>query len=209
MGSSGTQYGRRLLVNVIDERADASHDRPFASLPKSNDPKDGFRDIKYELLRRGIDYTAKFLEEQIGTSTAFKTFGWIAPPNDFRYILLALAAMKTRLKAFFPSPRNHVEAQVSLIDACGCDTFLVPGDETVPGLNEILQQRPMCVVKIPSLKKLLWDREHDAKPHRCDYDGTFESARFDPCMVLHTSGSTGSKLELSFALCSPPHQDKC
>ena len=187
------KHGSRLVINVVDERADSAPHQSFASLPKSNDPKAGFHEVDYALLQRAVDHAARFLDHHIGKAKNFETFAWIGPPTDFRYVLFALAAMKTGHKAFFPSPRNSLDAFLSLLDQCQCHHFLQAEEMPLAYMNELLEQRPMKHIKVPGLDQMLFnlDGQEDSTPYR--YCKQFGEARYDPCMVLHTSGSTGSK----------------
>ena len=132
-------YGRRLLISVVEERASRGHQQPYACLPLSNDPRAGFRDISYQLLKTAIDRCAWFLDEKVGKARNFETLGWMALPSDFRYVLLGFAAMKTGHKIFLPSPRNSMEANLSLLAQCDCNIFLRPARSPLPVVEGVLK----------------------------------------------------------------------
>ena len=198
MESPSPPYGRRLAVNIIDERARSHHARPYFSLPLGAHPRDGFRDVTYAAMARAVDRACWLLDERLGPATpALETFGWVAAPTDFRYIMLAFAAMKGGRKAHFPSPRNSVEAHLALVDECVCGAFLVPdgqGGADAALVEELARRRDLRVVPIPGVSWFLDDNGGGdggvATPY--PFDLTFEQARYRPCIVLHTSGSTGN-----------------
>ncbi len=89
-------------------------------------------------------------------------------------------------KMFFPSPRNSIEAYVSLLDETACTHFIVPAEEP-PIVATILQKRPLPKLNIPDLEVLL-----DGSPvDEVVLHKTFDEARMEPFLILHTSGSTG------------------
>jgi acyl-coenzyme A synthetase/AMP-(fatty) acid ligase len=79
---------------VIDERARDNHKRPYASIPNSNNVKDGFRDITYRTFANAINRCAIWLKDEIGISTSFEAMVYIGPA-DLRYQILCMAAVKT------------------------------------------------------------------------------------------------------------------
>lgn len=93
-GVDTVSYGRRLLNNVVDARAAAGHERPYASIPLSSSPRDGFRDISYGAFANAINRCANWLEQSFGTSNGEETIVYMGP-SDLRYHVLALAAVKT------------------------------------------------------------------------------------------------------------------
>lgn len=85
----------------------------------------------------------------------------------------------------FTSPRYSTLAQVNLLKLLNSNTMLVPAVRP-PVTDTILQAYEMRVCQIPELKDLL-DQEHPHYP----YDKSFEEARNEPLVALHTSGTTG------------------
>lgn len=85
----------------------------------------------------------------------------------------------------FTSPRYSAIAQVELMKQTNCKTMLVP---TVcpPVTKAILEAYQMRACQVPELGDLL-DQDHPHYP----YEKTFDEARSEPLVVLHTSGTTG------------------
>lgn len=89
-----SDHGRTLLSTVIDQRAEANHQRPFASIPISNDVHNGFKDISYKIFANAINRCALWIKQQLGLSSDFETLVYLGA-NDLRYLLLCMAAVKT------------------------------------------------------------------------------------------------------------------
>ena len=84
----------------------------------------------------------------------------------------------------FLSPRNNLEGHLNVLDGADCQIFLRARGTHV---EHILSKREMRASIVPELNDLLDDTPVDIYP----YTKTFEEARMDPCLVLHTTGSTG------------------
>ena len=87
-------YGRRLIPQLIDQRAEESPELPLWSVPISSNLMDGFRDISYGQVARAINRAAWWIDGNIGKSTTFETLAYMGPP-DLRYAVLTVAAQKT------------------------------------------------------------------------------------------------------------------
>lgn len=91
-------------------------------------------------------------------------------------------------QALFLSPKNNAEGALAALEATNCNVWVNAGDVSpVPLVKEILQKRPMKVLRVPTLDELLDATPTDAFP----YTKTFEEAINDPFCFLHTSGTTG------------------
>ncbi len=89
-----TDYGRRLLPHLIDERARNHHSRPYASVPISKEPRDGFREISYIQFANAINRCARWILDQVGRSGSFEALAYMGP-QDLRYQIIVIAAIKT------------------------------------------------------------------------------------------------------------------
>ena len=94
ISSLQTNYGHRLIPQLIDERAESNPQGSIWSVPKSSNLADGFRDISYGQVARAINKAAWWIDEHIGKSTTFEKLAYIGPP-DLRYSILTIAAQKT------------------------------------------------------------------------------------------------------------------
>ncbi|UNI19521.1 putative NRPS-like protein biosynthetic cluster [Purpureocillium takamizusanense] len=181
-------YGRRLLVNVVDERASNEPDRAFVHIPVSNDPKDGWKPVTYRQVSNAVNHVAHELvqraKDQGAPTDDFPTIAYIGP-SDVRYPIFMLACIKAHHKAFFISPRNSTEGQISLFKAINC-SMLYFAESYLQTVLPWLERHPMRIVMAPDPETWL---ASTASPMA--FTKLFDEARWDPLVVLHTSGSTG------------------
>lgn len=101
MAALGT-YGRRLIPNIIDERARTDPERPVYSIPlasvntlelkdtstrgnvhsvpvSSNHVSQGFRDISARIFANAVDRVAWWLDAELGKGSSFPSIGYIGP----------------------------------------------------------------------------------------------------------------------------------
>lgn len=71
------QRGGRLLPTWIDKVGRETPDKVWASVPRSTNLKDGFRDLRYHHLVAAIDAAAWWIESVIGRSTQFETVAYM------------------------------------------------------------------------------------------------------------------------------------
>lgn len=88
------EYGKRLLPNVIDDRAATGHARPYASICRTQNPRDGYRDISYATFANAINRCARYLINNVGKSAAGDVLAYLGP-LDLRYQIICIAALKT------------------------------------------------------------------------------------------------------------------
>ncbi|KAH8903924.1 putative NRPS-like enzyme [Coniochaeta sp. PMI_546] len=183
--TSGSRSGR-LLVNIVDEVAQDDPLRPFAYLPKSSVPQDGWMSINYREAANGINYVAHELVRVNGRPAVhtFPTVAYIGP-NDVRYILFILGACKAGFKSLLISPRNTDDVQLHLFNATQCQLLWHPSTHAKL-VQPWLGRRDISATIMPDLSTLI----HTAVPH-FPYGKTADEAEWNPLVVLHTSGSTG------------------
>lgn len=178
--------GQRLLSSLVDEIAQSDPHRILYSIPKSKDISSGFQDINAKGFARAVDRCSWYLEKNLGHGHDFPTLTYMGP-QDVIYAILILACIKTGYKLLLSSPRNTIEAHLSLLEKTDCGTFLLPPNFPLPIVKQILAARQMRVVEIPSTQH--WIEDGLEEPYH--YTKTFADARSEPFVVLHTSGSTG------------------
>ena len=88
----------------------------------------------------------------------------------------------------FTSPRNSLAAHMNLFVSTDCH-IMITTDPRPPPVTGLLAANPMRVLIISSLEELM-TADHPHYP----YEKTFEEARNDPFIVLHTSGTTGKAI---------------
>lgn len=90
-----------------------------------------------------------------------------------------------------PSPRNSVEYQQTLLKNTGCETVFCASN-FMAKVTPIIEDLDVCCNIAPELDELL--NQTTVKPF--PYVSTYEEAKKDQFMILHTSGSTGRLLQL-------------
>jgi hypothetical protein len=82
-----------LIPHLVDARAQSGYNRPFALTPRSKDPADGFKEITYSQLANAVNRTAWWLDSQFSDNV--EPYAYLGP-NDFRYMILVIASVKTQ-----------------------------------------------------------------------------------------------------------------
>ena len=177
---SQTPYGRRLLPVMIDEIAQREPDRLYCVILGLTD---GPRTVTMNEFARAINRAARWLEAQVGRSESFETIAYMGP-NDIRYSIFLMAGVKVGYKVLLPSLRNSVQNNLHVFAATECKTIFRDSNISV---DHILAQRDFHTVIVPGVEELLNGEQVQPYP----YTKTFEEAKTDPAVVLHSSGSTG------------------
>ncbi|PVH77569.1 acetyl-CoA synthetase-like protein [Cadophora sp. DSE1049] len=180
-------HGRRLIPTTIDQLAQATPNKLFACIPKTSNLSDGYRDITYRDLARGIDHAAAWIEERFGVEGEgmFGTLAYVGV-FDLRYFFFMCGAAKVGFKTLLPSPRNTLEGQLSLFNSTDCKALLISEGFPIP--TDLITASDLQPITVPSLDSFL---EKDGEVKHYPFNRTFEEAENDPFTVLHTSGSTG------------------
>ncbi|OJJ46414.1 hypothetical protein ASPZODRAFT_16181 [Penicilliopsis zonata CBS 506.65] len=180
----------QLLPAILDHRAQSDPDRVYAKYPVSpTSYAHGFHTVSYRQMRHAVDRVTWLLVDTLGTCAAgqFETLAFLGP-NDLRYHIVFFAAIKAGYKAFLPSPRNSLVAQKHLLARLEC-RVLVTVDPEPPFVSALLREVTLQTVRMPSLDTLFNINVESVTPY--PYTKSFQEARDDPVLVLHTSGSTG------------------
>jgi len=92
-------------------------------------------------------------------------------------------------KILFISPRNQVTQNQSMLVGTDCKALFY-AQELAP-TAQILKERltRLTIQRVQSLGEILQTSDHT---HQYIFEKSFEEARDDPCLILHSSGSTGS-----------------
>ncbi|KAI1750591.1 nonribosomal peptide synthetase [Xylaria castorea] len=186
-GTSDVPYGRRLIPHVIDDIAHGEPQREAFQIPVSTEPKDGWSAISFKRYANAINRCAHKIVERCGKAPEheFPTLAYIGP-QDARYVVLMVAAIKVGWQALFISPRNSQEGQINLFERTDCHVLWFA--QSVRKMVEPwLEERHMKTFEVDSLESWFSAVEVPDIP----YDRTFEQAEWEPLCVLHTSGSTG------------------
>lgn len=180
-----TEYGRRLLPSVVDAKAASGVESIWCSLPHDdNDLSKGFEDINYWRLANAVNKMAWLIHDKLGPSQNFDTIIYMGIP-DIRYQIIEIAVIKTGHKVLFSSHMNSVTGHLALMDKTNAQIMLSASTVKV---NDILLARPVRHEIIPELDDLLNAHPVEEYP----YLKTFDEAKDDPFLILHTSGTTGA-----------------
>jgi thioester reductase-like protein len=177
---------QRLLPSLVDEIAQSDPDRVLYSIAISKDISKGFQDINAKTFARAVNRCSWYLEENLGRGNDFPTLTYMGP-QDLVYAILVLASIKAGYKLLLSSPRNTLDAHLSLFKKMNCSTFLLPPNFPLPVVKQILGKREMQVLEIPGMQH--WIEHVEVNPY--PYTKEFAEAKYEPFVVLHTSGSTG------------------
>ncbi|KAI0150728.1 nonribosomal peptide synthetase [Xylariaceae sp. FL1272] len=182
-----SQFGRRSLPRLVDEMAKTDPDLECFSVPRSSDPKDGWKPISWKQYANAINYVAHRIVTVCGKAPGktHPTITYIGP-NDARYVVITLAAIKTGYKVLFVSPRNSMEGQMSLLEKTDCRIMAFPKTHRKI-VQPWLEEREMKAVEVGTLESWFPEEEVEHIP----YEKTWEQWEWEPLVVLHTSGSTG------------------
>ncbi|KAL9094874.1 MAG: hypothetical protein Q9165_002823 [Trypethelium subeluteriae] len=179
------QWKNDLLPNHVDRLARETPQALYAEYPVSPlNYDEGYRQITYRDYANAINGAAWWLSDVLGQSKEHEVLAYIGP-NDIRYTVLALAALKAGYVLFLTSPRNSVAAHFKLFERLKCTKLLSP-DPKPAAVSAILEEPGMQHFAVPSAQTLL-DQDY---PH-FEFAKTFDEARHEPFMIIHTSGSTG------------------
>ncbi|KAK6607911.1 thioester reductase domain-containing protein [Botrytis cinerea] len=102
-----------------------------------------------------------------------------------------IAAIKTGHKLFVPSPRNSLEAHTKLLQDYRCKNFLFAKDSSISQkiVNDIQTKVDLQTIAFPTLN-YFFHPGFDVPHYK--YTATYEEARFQPLVAMHTSGTTGT-----------------
>lgn len=107
------EYGRRLMVNIIDDVARKNPERTWLKIPRSANAGDGWKDVSFKTGANAINRIAHKIIEILGhpAQGQFPTIAYIGP-NDVRYLIMMFAAVKAgyqvRNSPNRPSGPDHV-----------------------------------------------------------------------------------------------------
>ncbi|KAH8819282.1 putative NRPS-like enzyme [Xylogone sp. PMI_703] len=186
LGLEEKQPNNQLLPAVLKSRAQSNPHGNWAQFPVSDSTYEaGLQTATNIEVHNAVNKIAWLLSDTLGPSVGFETIAYIGP-FDLRYFIVVIAAIKVGYKTLLPSPRNSKVAQSHLLLQLQC-TKLVTTNPHPPAANIILEDLSMQTLCIPTLRELL--SCHDIPDYA--YKKSFDQAKDDPILILHTSGSTG------------------
>ncbi|RYC56734.1 hypothetical protein CHU98_g9467 [Xylaria longipes] len=196
-------YGQRSIPDIIDDVAKNEPLRVFASIPVSEDLSNGYIDVTYRAVSNAINRASWWLSESLGLANTSEVFSYIGP-NDLRYSIFLVAAIKCGYQMMISSPRNSREYQVELLQRSNSKTVLCARSHT--RYIEELQDEDnldLFFALVPELSEILEDTEVVVYP----FNKSYSEIRKNKFMILHTSGSTGPPKPISFSIESTTTED--
>ncbi|PQE07334.1 NRPS-like enzyme protein [Rutstroemia sp. NJR-2017a WRK4] len=176
---------KQLLNHIVDGLAQARPESIWAKIPRDSLSYDaGYRKITYRMMANAINGMAWWIKSELGESKGFETLAYFGP-WDPRYIIILLASVKAGYKMIFPSPGYPLIGLTKLLGQLECQKVLTSSNK-YDIVSKLSSESGRDTHEIPSLSKLL-DQEYEHYP----FNKTFESAKSEPLIVVHTSGTTG------------------
>jgi hypothetical protein len=77
--NSSTEYGKRLIPQILDSLASAEPNRIIYSVAAFSDNSHEFRHVSARSFAKAVDKTAWWLHNQVGKSALIRTVGYIGP----------------------------------------------------------------------------------------------------------------------------------
>lgn len=181
-------HGKRLLPQALDKLAaeDPEHIIGIIANPGTM-PNLTFTSLTSSQMANAVNFTSYWLRELVDKDP-YETIAFIGL-QDFRYWTITLAAMNTGHPLLLTSPRNAIVNNVSLLNAANCNRVLYSGggsplEAHVKELQSIISG--LHIHEVPGLEQMI-----AVKSGLYPYNKTFEEAKKDTVVLLHTSGSTG------------------
>lgn len=176
---------QELLPNIIDQRASKDPSKTIAAIPVSSHASDlTWKDVNYHEFANAVNGAAWWIHNELGTSSNFDTLAYIGP-NDLRYPILVLGAVKAGFQLLLISPRNSIAGHLHLFRATNTKALLVT-QPLPPPVSPIVANVTIKTLPVPDLDHLLY-QQHPPFAYKASYADNWN----DPLVVLHTSGTTG------------------
>ncbi|KAF7936357.1 uncharacterized protein EAE98_002576 [Botrytis deweyae] len=178
---------KELLPNLVDAIAAREPEAIFAEYPVNPvSYESGYQKFSYGSLANAANGIAWWLQEKLGPGEDFPTLAYIGP-NDIVVNAFLLGAVKTGYKALLISPRNSIRAQENLLTFTKCKTLVTtsPQSAQLQPMIAALSSKGIQVLELPNILDLI-----EKPQEKFPFKKTFEAAKDEPFVVLHTSGTT-------------------
>ncbi|KAI1173535.1 hypothetical protein F4777DRAFT_557650 [Nemania sp. FL0916] len=169
-----------LLPNLIQKLRNRA--RPLITVVT---PDGGLEHLSVEEVHNAANRAAWFLHGRLeSTDEKFFYMG----PNDARYLIWVLGAMKLGKCAVYPSPNNTVEANLRFFSTVRATKLLYAPESSV-SLQSLLGSIDKSIgsLETPSYSEIFNCQAADEFP----FLHTFDEIKEKPVMGLHTSGTSG------------------
>lgn len=85
--AASTDYGKRLIPQILDNLAAADPDRTIYSVALSADVSQGLRHVSARAFANAVNKTAWWLHKQVGKNTTCQSVGYIGPRESGNLLL--------------------------------------------------------------------------------------------------------------------------
>ncbi|KAK6221183.1 hypothetical protein QIS74_04912 [Colletotrichum tabaci] len=179
--------GMELFVRKIDENAKWQPHHTLVRFAGGPDwETEGYRSLTWQQYADGINKTAHWLDKTFGKSVDNETVAY-SGPSDVRYAFLFAASVKTGRKFLVPDGRFMKDGLDALLESSNCKIWLYDeGGAFSPGPE--LEASGIDVEQFQSLDWCL--TAQGTEPYA--YDKTYEEAKDDEILIIHTGGTTGA-----------------
>lgn len=175
----------------IDRRASETPDRVWAVIPKTENLRDGYRNVTYAQFANGINKVAWWLDNHLPRLGEFDTVFYDGP-NDVRWLFIMFAIQKTKRQLLILNPNNSIEADIKLLEQTNCQT-IVAAKGSGGHSAELSKAVPtLGYVAFPEVEVFLSDEVVEMYPY--EEPATEEEAARIPWKISHTSGTTGEDI---------------
>ena len=186
--SKESNHVNKLLPQVLDTIAteDPDHIIGFIANPGTM-PNLTFSSLSSSQMANAVNFTSYWLRSLLDKDP-YATISFVGL-QDYRYWIMILAAIKTGHPLLLASPRNAVVNSASLLHAANCNAIFYTGRGSPLEAHVKAVQSAVSGLKIyevPSLEQMI---AVTSGPY--PYNKTYEQAKKDTVLFLHTSGSTG------------------
>lgn len=187
--SKNTDSSIRLLPQALDKLAADAPDHVIGIIANPGTmPNLSFTSLSSAQMANAVNFTAHWLHSLLDKDP-YETICYIGL-QDFRYWIMTLAAIKTGHPLLLASARNAITNNISLLDTANCNVIFYSGAGTpyethVKNLESAVSG--LRTYEVPSLETMT-----TIKFGHYPYNKTFEEAKKDVALFLHTSGSTGN-----------------
>ena len=205
--------GKRTILQTLLNRAEDNPDQLYGSFPLTDNIEDGFRDFTVGELAQAVDVCAWKIKEQYGIGVEYETILYMGV-SDFRYTIFTYAAIKCgykvgrhslnksnfgqyldhNIQACFQNPGNPVHDNLAILEQTSCVKAFY-SEELEDLLVQYRRFRPQLLAfELPPLMHFF---ESTAQPFPY-HPKPWDEAKYEPIVVLHSSGTTGAPKPLTY-----------
>lgn len=181
------RYGERLLPQVVDQKSKSNPDHVLGLVARSENISKGFSTITYAQIAQAVNFMSYWIDDIFPNGRKSEVICFIGT-QDFRYWILEIAAIKTGHPLLIPNIRNATPNTISLLQDTKCTKLLyaAPLATQAKTLADASPER-LETFEVPELDFMI-----SQSTQHYSYSKSWNEAKYDIVVILHTSGSTGA-----------------